>query len=624
MKSKEIRQKYLDFMKSKGHVIVPSASLIPENDPTTLFTGSGMQPMVPYLLGETHPDGKRIADSQKAFRDVDIENIGDNTHLTFFEMLGNWSFGDYFKKEQIEWIFEFWTRVLKFDPQKIYVSVYGGDAEIGIEKDSEAVEIWKKVFKKHGIEAKDLFDSQKKGMRDGRIFYYGDDNWWSRAGAPSKMPNGEPGGPDSEMFFDLGADKKFHENSPFKDQPCHINCDCGRFIEIGNNVFMEFVKTQKGFESLAKKNIDFGGGLERIVMISQNKDNVFDTDLFDNSMKKIEELSGKKRYESKEVTKAIRIIAEHLRSVTFIMGDNNGVGPSNTDQGYIVRRLIRRAIRYGRKLGIKKDLWTKEIVQKVINDYKSVYSELEKNKSFILDNLNQEEKKFAKTLKKGLKKFKEIVRKEEADNYKINGRVAFDLYQTYGFPIEMTEEMAAENDMEVDAKGFYKELKRHKELSRAGSEKKFKGGLADNQEQTVKMHTAAHLLLAGLQKILGGHVTQRGANITKDRLRFDFSHPKKITEEELKQVEDFVNEAIEKEIPVTMKEMSVKEAKACQAQGVFDDRYGNKVKVYSIKGYSKEICGGPHVKNTKKIGGFKISKEQSSGAGVRRIKAVLI
>lgn len=623
MKSNEIRQKYLEFMKSKGHKIVPSASLIPENDPSTLFTGSGMQPMVPYLLGEEHPEGTRISDSQKCVRTIDIEEVGDTTHLTFFEMLGNWSLGDYFKEEQIPWIFEFWTKVMGFDSNRIYVSVFGGNEKYGLEKDEKAVEIWKAEFKEQGIDAKDLENPETEGMRDGRIFYYGDDNWWSRVGKPDNMPVGEPGGPDSEMFYDMGADKKLHENSPFKDQPCHINCDCGRFVEIGNSVFMEFIKTESGFEPLPKKNIDFGGGLERVVMISQEKSNVYETDLFTNIINRIEQLSGK-AFADKENQRAMRIIADHLRAATFLMADEKGIVPSNTDQGYIVRRLIRRSIGHGRKLGISsEEPWTKEIAKIVAHDYGEAYPELRKNIDKVIDEMKKEEEKFNQTLEKGEKEFEKIT----VNSKQITAKDAFDLYQTYGYPIEMTVEMATEKSLDVDVEGFEKELEKHQELSRTASQGKFKGGLADHSEETTKLHTTAHLLLAALRKVLGDHVTQKGSNITAERLRFDFSHGEKMTDEEKAEVERLVNEAIEKDLPVTVEEMPLEEAKDKGAMGVFESKYDEKVKVYSVgegeNKFSYEICGGPHVERTGGLGKFKIKKESSSSAGVRRIKAVL-
>jgi len=617
MTAKELREKYLNFFKSKGHAVLPSASLIPENDPTSLFIGSGMQPLIPYLLGEKHPRGQRLANSQKSFRAEDIEEVGDSRHTTFFEMLGNWSLGDYFKKEQLSWMWEFLLEELKLDPKKVYVTVYRGNKEIGIERDKESVEIWKKLFKGKGIEAKDVDFAEKNGMRDGRIFYYDDNkNWWSRSGVPANMPVGEPGGPDSEMFYDLGANLKKHENSKFKDLPCHVNCDCGRFIEIGNNVFMEFVKTNKGFEPLPQKNVDFGGGLERMTMVSEGKNNVFETDLFVNILRKISQISGGKKYQGNAA--AFEIIADHIKAATFIMADDKGIAPSNTDQGYIVRRLIRRAVRYGRQLGIKNDLWIKEITQVVIDDYKDVYPELERNKDFVLSNLDEEETRFKKTLEKGLKEF---------EKREISGREAFNLYQTYGFPIEMTKELAEEKGIQVDEEEFQQELKKHQELSRTASAGKFRGGLADAGEETKKLHTAAHLLLAALRKVLNDSVTQKGSNITAERLRFDFSWPEKLTDEQKKQVEDLVNEVIKKDLPVVCEEMSLDEAKKQGAAGVFESKYGERVKVYTVGNdkevFSQEICGGPHIERTGELGHFKISKEESSSAGVRRIKAML-
>ena len=619
MTSKELRQKYIEFFKSKGHKEIPSASLVPENDSTTLFNGSGMQPLISYLLGEKHSQGSRLVNSQKCFRTEDIEEVGDHRHDTFFEMLGNWSLGDYFKEEQVSWIFEFLTQELKIDPQRIYVTVFRGNEKIGINKDTEAVNTWKKLFKGVNIEAKDIDLSEKNGLQDGRIFYYGDQkNWWSRSGVPAKMPIGEIGGPDSEMFYDLGADLKRHENSPFKNQPCHINCDCGRFIEIGNNVFMEFIKTEKGFEKLSQKNVDFGGGLERLTMVVQNKNNIFETDLFVNIIKKIEELSNKKYNED---PKSFEIIADHLKAATFIMGDDKGIVPSKVDQGYIIRRLVRRAIRYGRQLDIKEKLWIKKIALIVVDDYQEIYPELSRNRNKILEEIEKEEGKFARTLKRGLKEFKriksKIIKKDEA----------FRLYQSYGFPIEMTKELAEEKGLEVDEEGFYEELKKHQELSRAASAGKFKGGLADASEETTRLHTVAHLLLESLRRVLGDHIFQKGSNINAERLRFDFSHPDKLADEEKQKVENLVNEQIQKNLSVKCEEMSLEEAKKINAMGVFENKYGEKVKVYSIGSddniFSKEICGGPHIKNTSELGKFRIKKEQSSSSGVRRIKAVL-
>jgi len=656
MTSKEIRQKYLNFFKSKGHAIIPSASLIPENDPTTLFTGSGMQPIVPYLIGEKHPAGTKLVDSQKCFRDIDIDEVGNNRHLTFFEMLGNWSLGDYFKKEQLSWFFEFLTKELKISPQKLYVTVFRGNPEIGVEKDSTSVEIWKEIFKNVGIEAKDIDFIKENEMQDGRIFYYDETkNWWSRSGAPKNMPVGEIGGPDSEVFYDLGAELKLHENSEFKDQKCHINCDCGRFIEIGNNVFIEFIKTKKGFEPLSQKNVDFGGGLERLTMVLQGKNSFYETDLFENSIKKIEELSKKKYHQNEEIKKAMRIIAEHIRAATFLMGDDKGIEPSNIDQGYIVRRLIRRAIRYGRQLEIKNHLWTKEIAKVIIDDYKEAYPELEKNKDFILNNLDEEMNKFKKVLK-ALPEIEEKIIKDllpwlhkETDAqirpigstlghkvierekvYQDFGKKIALLYQEKGVHLELALEIVKKHELHLSelfinevTKSFNEQMKRHQDLSRTASAGKFKSGLADTSEETKKLHTAAHLLLAALRKVLGDHVIQKGSNITAERLRFDFSHSEKMTDQQKQEVEEMVNEVIKKDLQVDCEEMTLEEAKKQGAMGVFESKYGEKVKVYTINNVSKEICAGPHVKNTKELGHFKIIKEQSSSAGVRRIKAIL-
>lgn len=631
MTSKEIRSKYIEFFKSKGHIALPSASLIPENDSSTLFIGSGMQPLVPYLMGEKHPQGKRLVNSQKSFRTEDMEEVGDNRHNTFFEMLGNWSLGDYFKKDQLFWIYEFLIEELKIDPSRLYSTVYRGNKEIGIEQDSESVEILKTIFKRFGIKATDIDFAEEKGMQAGRIFYYGDNkNWWSRSGAPANMPVGEIGGPDSEIFFDLGESLGRHEKSPWKDEPCHVNCDCGRFIEIGNSVFIEFVKSEKGFEKLPQKNVDFGGGLERISLAVQSFDNIFETDLFFMVINKIEKLSGKKYREN---MKAFEIIADHLKAATFLLGDDKNITPSNTDQGYIIRRLIRRAIRYGRNLGIvdfEGESWTKEIAKIVVHDYGDIYSELNKNANFIINCFKEEEEKFQKTIERGLKQILNYkTQMAEGGVKEMSAKVAFDLYQSHGFPIEMTEEIAQENDLTVDKEGFKKEMEKHQELSRTASVGKFKGGLADQSEQTKKLHTAAHLLLAALRKVLGDHVYQKGSNITAERLRFDFSHPDKITEDQKKEIEKIINEIIQNDYKIIFEEINLKEAKEKGAMGVFESKYDQeKVKVYKVykndEVFSSEICGGPHVERTGVLGKFKIKKEQSSSAGVRRIKAVLL
>jgi len=640
MDSKELRKKFLKFFEERGHKIISSSSLIPENDSTTLFTGSGMQPLVPYLMGESHPKGKRLVDIQKSFRAEDIEEVGDNRHTTFFEMLGNWSLGDYFKKEQLNWLFEFLIKEIKLDPKRIYVSVFRGNKKIGINKDLESVQVWKDIFKKNNIEANDIDEAEKYGLQDGRIFYYDETkNWWSRSGTPANMPVGEIGGPDSEVFYDLGKELKRHENSKWRNQPCHINCNCGRFIEIGNSVFIEFIRSKKGFEPLPQKNVDFGGGLERITMVAQGKSNIFKTDLFINIIKKIEELSGKKYEDNMQ---SFEIIADHLRAATFIMGDDKKIIPSNVDQGYIVRRLIRRAIRYGRQIGIQEKFWTQEIAEVIVDDYKSIYPELTNNFKFIEDNLEKEEIKFSKTLEKGLKELEKLFSNYKGDFKKFaldEKHLFFNFYQTYGFPFELIIEEI--NKKRIQYGGvpipkdteehflqlFQEDFKKHQEISRTAAAGKFKGGLADASEKTKKLHTACHLLLAALRMVLGGDIKQKGANITAERLRFDFSHNGKLTLKQKTKVEKIVNEAIKKNFPVFFEEILLKDAKKQGALGVFESKYGEKVKVYTIgeknNFISKEICGGPHAEFTGELGSFKIIKEESSGAGIRRIKAIL-
>lgn len=619
MKAEEIRKKFLEFYKKKEHEVIPSTSLIPEKDSTLLFVNSGMFPLVPYLLGEDHPKGKRLVDFQKCFRSDDIEEIGDMRHTTFFEMLGNWSLGDYFKEEQLKWAFDFFANVTELDPQRMYVSVYRGNPKIGIERDTESVKIWKEIFSHYGIKADDVDFAEKKGMQGGRIFYYPDgENWWSRAGEPEEMPIGEPGGPDSEIFYDLGKELGHHEKSALRGNLCHINCDCGRFIEIGNSVFIEFIKTEKGFERLPRKNVDFGGGLERVAMITQGKVSIFEADIFSSIIQKIEELSP---YNYRERLKSFEIIADHLKAATFIIGDERGVPPSNKEQGYFVRRLIRRAIRHGRQLDINSNAWLKDIAREVIAIYKETYPEIKGNEKFIFDNLEKEEKDFHKTLQKGLREFQKLEDKE-----KISGQDAAFLYQTYGFPIELTEEMAAEKGKEVDKEGFYQEMEKHKNLSREYSAGTFKSGLGGGDQGTIKLHTATHLLLSALRKVLGNEVYQEGSNITSERLRFDFSFQRKLTEEEKKEVERLVNEMIEKDLSVKKEEMDLEKALESGVLASFKEKYPSKVWVYSITSkdgniFSREICSGPHVERTSEIGTFRITKEESSCAGTRRIKA---
>jgi alanyl-tRNA synthetase len=648
MQSDEIRSRFLKFFENRGHKIIPSASLVPLNDPTTLFTGSGMQPMVPYLLGQPHPLGTRIADSQKSFRAVDIEEVGDNRHTTFFEMLGNWSFGDYFKKEQIEWMFEFLINEIGIDPSKLYITTFIGDEKNNIPKDTEAGKIWKKLFTEKGIDAKEVEigseeNGYKIGMQNGRIFYYDvRKNWWSRAGIPDNMPSGEPGGPDSEMFYEfteIEHNKEFGEN-------CHPNCDCGRFLEIGNNVFMEYKKNEDGtFSKLPQQNIDFGGGLERIAMAVNNSPDIIKTN-HGQILDYLQKLSGKIYGENKEETKSFRIIADHLKASVFLIAD--GVNPSNTDRGYFVRRLLRRAILCADKLGINNGL--AEITDSVLESYKNIYSDTYNKKEIIKKEIEREEGKFRQTLKNGLKEFNKTIgpilvgwedqKFKKTKNPFIPGFVAFKLFTTHGFPIELIMEIAKEKGLEVDMNGFEQELKEHQKLSQTASAGMFKGGLANHNEKTIKLHTAHHLLLAALQNVVDKNIKQRGSNITEERLRMDFLCDHKLTEEEKKKVEDWVNDKIKKGLNVVRKEMPFAEAQKLGAQMEFGAKYPETVSIYFIedeKGnpISKEFCGGPHVKNTAELyfssrensrdnGPFKIIKEEAVAQGVRRIKATLV
>ncbi len=583
MTSSEVRQKFLDFFKEKRHAIIPSSSLLPENDPTTLFISAGMHPLVPYLLGEKHPEGNRLADVQKCIRTIDIDEVGDKTHHTFFEMLGNWSLGDYFKKESLEWSLEFLTdkKWLGLDKNLLAVSVFEGDENALF--DEEAYKIWIDL----GIPESKIAKLDKK------------ENWWGPAGQTG------PCGPDSEIFYWTGGVEKVPENFDPEDD---------RWVEVWNNVFMQYNKNSDGkYKKLAQQNIDTGMGLERTTAIMNGLDDDYKTDLFENIIKKIEELSGKKYDENKDTTSAMRIIADHIKASVFIIMD--GVHASNVDQGYILRRLIRRAIVRGRKLGIENN-FTSGVAEKVFEIYRGVDWYDRSDEQTILEELNNEEKKFRETLEKGLKQFEKL----GADKI-ISGKDAFVLFSTYGFPLEMTEELAEEKGVSVDTKEFEEEMAKHQELSRTASAGKFKSGLADTSEDTKKLHTAAHLLLAALRKVLGDHVVQKGSNITAERLRFDFSHSEKLTDEQKQEVEKLVNEVIEKEIKIVCEEMTIEKARESGAHGTFD--YGDKVKVYGIDSFSQEICSGPHVENTGELGKFKIKKEQSSSAGVRRIKAIL-
>src|SRR3989344_35419 len=522
MTANELREKYLRFFASRGHAVIPSASLLPANDPTTLFTGSGMQPLTPCLLGAQHPKGARIADSQKCFRAEDIEEVGDNRHTTFFEMLGNWSLGDYFKCEQIPWIFEFVTKELGLDPRRLYVTVFRGNEEFKLPKDSDAAAIWKETFAQAGIEAKDVDGAERDGMQEGRIFYYPDTkNWWSRAGVPGNMPVGEPGGPDSEMFWDFGPALRLHEESVWRGQLCHMNCDCGRFMEIGNSVFMMYVKREKGFEELPHKNIDFGGGLERLAAALNDNPDMFLIDAFAGVREMIERMSGKRYGTDPEETRAFRVIMDHLRGATFLIAD--GAKPSNKEQGYFTRRLVRRSVRFAHRLGIQGN-FCGEIAKAVIEEDKQAYPNLETGAALIVEALEREEEQFRKTLDKGLKEFE---RATASGVRSLDGTAAFDLYQTYGFPLELIQEVAAEKGIPLrkeEIRVFQNALRAHQDLSRAGAEQKFKGGLADHSEATTKLHTANHLLLKALQTVLGPQVKQLGSNITGERLRIDFSY----------------------------------------------------------------------------------------------------
>lgn len=582
MKAIEIRNKFLEFFKKHNHNIIPSAPLIPENDPSVLFTTAGMQPLVPYLLGEKHPAGKRIADYQKCVRTVDIDSVGDNRHLTYFEMLGNWSLGDYFKEEAIAMSYEFLTKELGINPEKLSVTCFEGDEDAP--RDMEAFNAWKKA-----------------GIPEERIYFYGKkENWWI-AGEEG------PCGPDTEMFLDTGK--------PACSDNCQPSCDCGKYVEIWNNVFMEYYKSKNGITKLKQRNVDTGLGLERMAMLLQKVETPFDTELFKPVMDKLKEL------EKVDDIKSRRIVAEHLRSSIMIICD--GGRPSNIDRGYVLRRLIRRMTRHLSKLQI--DLaQLGNLIDLTIDNLNEMYPELKEKKEIIKTVIIEEKDKFIKTLGHGEKEFEKIIAKLKQENKKIiDGQTIFKLYETYGFPPEITADLAREQGFEIDTTEFDTLFKQHQEKSRLGSEQKFKGGLAEQNEITTAYHTATHLLHKALRIVLGDHVKQSGSNITTERLRFDFSHPEKMTPEQLKQVEEIVNEQIKRDLPVISEEMSLEDAKKSGAIGLFENKYGDVVKVYTIGDFSKEICGGPHVKHTGELGHFKIKKEESSSAGIRRIKAVL-
>ncbi|HNX72906.1 MAG TPA: alanine--tRNA ligase [Spirochaetales bacterium] len=593
----ELRSKYIEFFKSKGHVEISGKSLIPENDPTVLFTTAGMHPLVPYLLGEPHPAGTRLTDYQKCIRTGDIDAVGDTSHLTFFEMLGNWSLGDYFKKDAISWSFEFLTspKYLGIPVEKLSVTVFAGDETIP--RDEESAAIWKSL-----------------GLPEDHIYFLPkEDNWWGPAGETG------PCGPDTEMFVDTGKEACGPE--------CRPGCHCGKYFEIWNDVFMQYNKNSAGkYEPLAAPCVDTGMGIERTVAMLQGKDSVYDTEAFTPILALLGDMSGKQYgalENDPEVDKSFRIVADHVRAATFILGDPKAVMPSNVGAGYVLRRLIRRAVRHGKKLGIE-GVFLAKPAEVVIQNYQGAYPELAENRERILQELTREEEKFLETLQKGEKEFEKMLPNLLKNPQKImSGRLAFKLYDTYGFPIELTEELAAENGLKVNREEFDEAYKKHQDLSRAGSEQVFKGGLADHSEISTRYHTATHLLHKALRIVLGDHVAQKGSNITAERVRFDFSHPSPMTREEIARVEQIVNEQIQRDLPVTMEMMPLEDAKNAGAIALFGEKYEPIVKVYTIGDFSKEVCGGPHVTHTGELGKFKIIKEQSSSAGVRRIYAVL-
>lgn len=648
MNAQEIRKAYLNFLEARGHAVIPRALLVPQNDPTTLFTGSGMQPMIPYLLGESHPDGKRLVDSQTCLRAHDIEEVGDNRHTTFFEMLGNWSLGDYFKSEQISCIFAFLTEVVGLDPAKLYITCFIGVPEYDIPKDVEAAEIWQKLFAAKQIETEiaDIGsggDGYKRGIKPNeRIFYYdGSKNWWSRNGGPETTPIGDPCGPDSEMFYDFGTPHNLEYGAN-----CHPNCDCGRFMEIGNNVFMAYQKESEGvFTPLEKPNIDHGSGLERIAAAANNNPDVFKISLIWPIIAKLEQLSGKK-YDSHSAS--MRVIADHLRAATFLSVD--GITPSNKEQGYVMRRLLRRAIRFAFELGIEQN-FLEQVVPAIADLYKDDFPEVALNRDKVIEVLVKEEKAFRQTLRKGLKYILNTGTEHRGVRI-VSGEEVFIAYDTHGYPPELTQEIIAINppvtkeELAIGNKlstvklaenwreEFDAKMKEQRERSRTVTKGEFKGGLGGQSEIHKKYHTATHMMYQALRQVLGEHVVQHGSNITEERLRFDFSHSEKMTLEQIKQVEDIVNEQITKDLKVSFAEYPTKQAREeMGALGAFGDRYGETVKVYKMmedgveSPFSFEICGGPHVDHALQLaeGGkkFKIIKEESSSAGIRRIKAVL-
>lgn len=607
MTHNEVRKKFIEFFTTspRNHEEIPSHSLLPENDPTSLFTSSGMQPLITYLLGEKHPLGTRLVNSQKCFRSQDIEEIGDNRHTTFFEMLGNWSLGDYFKKEQLPWNFEFLTQELGLDPKRLYVTVFEGNPSVP--KDTESITVWKGIFASVGIDAKE----------EKRIFAYpAKKNWWSRSGEPENMPAGEPGGPDSEVFYDFGEELRLHEKSPYRQQECHPNCDCGRFLEIANSVFMQYQKQADGtLKELPNKNVDFGGGLERMVAATNQNPDIFQTDLYSEIIKTIEKFSDKEYTDDKNKP-AMRVIADHLKAATFMVAE--GLEPSNKERGYVLRRLIRRSVI---KMYQLQNIPSKiELGKKICLAVGKIYDPLYFNthdKSFlnITTTISEEINNFERTLNRSIK----ILEKYQ----RIDGKIAFDLYQSFGLYPELIFEIARERGQEIDKSQFEEELKKHQELSRTATKGIFKGGLQDQSEATTKLHTATHLLQQALRTVLGDHVRQRGSHITAERLRFDFSHQNKLTSEEIVKVENLVNEKIKQNLKVIMKIIPIDQAISEGALTVPGAKYPEKVKIYTINNFSKEVCGGPHVDFTATLGKFKIIKEEALGGGIRRIYAIL-
>lgn len=590
----QLRQIFSKFWVDHHHVEMPPIPLVPPNDPSTLFTGFGMQPLVPYLLGETHPQGTRLYNIQPCFRSQDIEEVGDNRHTTFFEMMGNWSLGDYFKQEQLSWFWEFLTQKLQLPKENLYVSVFKGTKDVP--PDDESVQIYKKL-----------------GIPENHIFQYGPEkNWWSRAGVPENMPSGEPGGPDSEVFYDFGEDLKIHEQSSFKNETCHPNCDCGRFLEIGNSVFMQYKKMPNGtFQELPKKNVDFGGGLERLLAAVNNDPDIFKTDLYSPIVQSIELVTGKK-YSDDNCKPAIRTIADHMKAAVFII--LNGIRPSNKEQGYFLRRLLRRsAVKINKLAGLDSIGNLSTVADQVIKTYQNNYFDNSNYRNLIKQIILEETNKFKQSLNKGLKEINKI--------QTINGKVAFDFYQNYGFPLEITEELYKEKGQVIDKKQFYAEFEKHKALSRSSSANKFKGGLGDNSKQTIKYHTTTHLIHQALFDIMGKDIRQEGSNITGERLRFDFYSSQIPQKAQIAQVESIVNQKIKEALPVEMKILAKTEAEKLGAKSFFREKYPDMVKVYSIGDYSKEFCGGPHVKNTKEIGQIKIYKFEKIGSNLYRIYA---